>query len=105
MPIGRPPPGGAKIQFFRINPIQLAVPQGGRSIVGQLRHVLRSQVERVKVVLATKSDARAVGRELRIAFFYGGGGKLVPFARIEVKQEQVALGGDQQLLAIARPLH
>ena len=101
--IGRPPEGRTEVEFLRVDPIELAVHQSGRSVEGEAGGFLRSDVEGVKVVVDAKGDAGAVGRELGVALDLGRGGKLVEFPGALAPQEHVAFDAEQKLVACGGP--
>ena len=103
--IGRPPESGRKIELFGIHPIEAAVDQRGRSAVGQAGFLLRSDVDvNTGRSLVETPPFSPSGESCGIELDFRGLGDLVPFAGIDVNQEQVAGGFVEDRFPVVGPL-
>ncbi len=101
--VGRPPVGGAQVQLFGINPVELTIQESGRTVVSQPGDFAGGDFERVQIVFAPEGNEAPPGRELGVALGFSGCGKLVPFSGIDVKKEKIAGGDNQHFFAGISP--
>src|SRR5262249_17317277 len=101
----RPPVRGRKLELFGVDPVELAVEEGGGSITREPGHVLVRDLESIEVVFAAEADTAPVGRELRIALGVGGDGELISRAGGEAIEKELPASSDEELLARPGPLY